>query len=60
MLFDPRVVIDRPGLLFALLGIVLVATPLTAFVIIWKMRYSVRSVLNVAVAPAQIGESRCR
>jgi CPA2 family monovalent cation:H+ antiporter-2 len=56
MLFDPRVVIDRPGLLFALLGVVLVAKPLTAFLIVWTLRYSVRTALVVAVALSQIGE----
>lgn len=56
MLFDPQVVIDRPGLLFALLGIVLVANPLTAFLIVWTQRYSVHTALTVAAALAQIGE----
>ncbi len=56
MLFDPRVVIERPGLLLALLGVILIANPLTAFLIIWTMRYSVRSALTVAVALGQIGE----
>lgn len=56
MLFDPRVVIDRPGLLLALLGVVLVATPVTAFLIVWSLQYSVRSALTVAMALAQIGE----
>ena len=56
MLFDPRVVIDRPGLLLALLAVVLVASPLAALLIVWALRYSVRSALTVAVALAQIGE----
>jgi CPA2 family monovalent cation:H+ antiporter-2 len=56
MLFDPRVVIDRPVLLLSLLGVVLVANPLVAFIIAWTMRYSFRSALTVAVALAQIGE----
>lgn len=56
MLFDPRVVIDRPGLLLALLGVVLVANPLTGFLIVWSLRYSVRTALTVAVVLAQIGE----
>ena len=34
----------------------LVAKPLTAFLIVWALRYSVRSALTVAVALAQIGE----
>lgn len=56
MLLDPRVVIDRPGLLLALLGVVLIANPLTAFLLVWTMRYSVRSALTMTVAVAQIGE----
>jgi CPA2 family monovalent cation:H+ antiporter-2 len=56
MLFDPRVLLNRPGLLLGLLGVVLLAKPLTAFLIVWILRYSVRSALTVAVALAQIGE----
>ena len=56
MLFDPSVVVDQPWLLLGLLVIVLVAKPLTAFLIVWLLRYSVRSALTVAVALAQIGE----
>jgi CPA2 family monovalent cation:H+ antiporter-2 len=56
MLFDPHIVIGQPGLLLGLLAIVLVAKPLTAFLIVWALRYSVRSALIVAVALAQIGE----
>jgi CPA2 family monovalent cation:H+ antiporter-2 len=56
MLFAPRVVIERPGLLLGLLGIVLLAKPVTAFLIVWALRYSVRTALSVAVALAQIGE----
>ena len=56
MLFDPCVVLHRPWLLFGLLVIVLLAKPFTAFLIVWALRYSVRSALTVAVALAQIGE----
>jgi CPA2 family monovalent cation:H+ antiporter-2 len=56
MLFDPNVVLNRPGLLLALLGVVLIAKPVTAFLIVWFVRYSVGSALTVAVALAQIGE----
>lgn len=56
MRFDPLVMIYHPMLLVALLGIVLIAKPATAFVIMWAMRYSVRSGLTIAVALAQIGE----
>src|SRR5262249_48818936 len=53
---DPRVIIDRPGLLIALCSIVLIAKPVTAFLIVWALRYSLSSALSVAVGLAQIGE----
>ena len=56
MLFDPRAIIKDPWLLLGLLGIIVVAKPVTAFLIIWVLRYSVRTALTVAVALAQIGE----
>jgi len=56
MLFDPQAVIQAPLLLLGLLGIILFATPLTAFLIVWVLRYSVRTALTVATALAQIGE----
>ena len=56
MLFDPQAIIKEPRLLVALLGIILLAKPLTAFLIIWFLRYSVRTAITVALALAQIGE----
>jgi CPA2 family monovalent cation:H+ antiporter-2 len=56
MLFDPRAIVREPWLLLGLLGIVIVAKPVTAFLITWVLRYSIRTALTVAVALAQIGE----
>lgn len=56
MLFDPQAIIKEPRLLFGLLGIIIFATPLTAFLIIWSLRYSVRTAITVALALTQIGE----
>jgi len=56
MLFDPQAIIQQPRLLLALLGIIMLAKPLTAFLIIWFLRYSVRTAITVALALAQIGE----
>ncbi len=56
MLFAPQAIIQAPLLLLGLLGITLLATPLTAFLIIWALRYPVRIGLTVAIALAQIGE----
>jgi CPA2 family monovalent cation:H+ antiporter-2 len=56
MLFDPRVIVSQPVLLLALLGIVMLAKPLTALCIVWALRYSPRAALTVAIGLAQIGE----
>jgi CPA2 family monovalent cation:H+ antiporter-2 len=56
MLFDPKPILKQPALLLGLLGIIVVAKPLAAFLIIWVLRYSIRTALTVAVALAQIGE----
>jgi len=56
MLFDPRVIIKDPWLLLGLLGIIVVAKPVTPFLIAWSLRYSIRTALTVGVALAQIGE----
>jgi len=56
MLFDPHAVREAPLLLLGFLGIILVATPLTTFFIIWLFRYPVRTALTVAASLAQIGE----
>ncbi len=56
MLFDPQAIIKEPKFLLGLLGIVILAKPLTAFLIIWVLRYSVRTAITVALALAQIGE----
>jgi len=56
MLFDPHAVRQAPLLLLGFLGIILIVTPVTAFLIIWLLRYPVRTALTVAASLAQIGE----
>ncbi len=56
MLFDPHAISQTPLFLLGFLGIILFATPLTAFLIVWALRYSVRTALTVATALTQIGE----
>ena len=56
MLFHPQAVIQDPLFLLALLGIILLATPITAFLMIWAFRYSFRTAITVATALAQVGE----
>jgi monovalent cation:H+ antiporter-2, CPA2 family len=56
MLFNPHAISQTPFLLLGFLGIILFATPLTAFLIVWALHYSVRTALTVATALTQIGE----
>jgi CPA2 family monovalent cation:H+ antiporter-2 len=56
MLLDPSQVRDNAGLLLAVLFIVLVGTPLVAFLIAVPFPYPVRTALVVAAGIAQIGE----
>jgi CPA2 family monovalent cation:H+ antiporter-2 len=56
MLFNPNAIVEQPRLLAMLLAITLVAKPLTAFVIVWLLRYSFRSAVTIAIALAQVGE----
>jgi CPA2 family monovalent cation:H+ antiporter-2 len=56
MLFDPQSITREPLLLLFLLGVILLAKPVAAFLIVWGLRYSFRSALTVAIALAQIGE----
>jgi CPA2 family monovalent cation:H+ antiporter-2 len=56
MLFDPRFVLAQPGLVAAVLAIILLVKPLVALVIVIALGYSVRTALVVAMGLAQIGE----
>ena len=56
MLFDPRHLLESPGLVAATLGVILVGKPLAALCIVWLLRHPPRVGLAVAVALAQIGE----
>ena len=56
MLLDPGSLLESPALLAGALGIVLVAKPLVAFVLILLLKYPLRAALTVAIALAQIGE----
>jgi CPA2 family monovalent cation:H+ antiporter-2 len=56
MLFDPRFLLEAPGLVACTLGIVVLGKPLVALGIVLALRYPVRVALAVAVALAQIGE----
>lgn len=56
MLFDPRFLIDNPMFVIAGLGIVLIAKPLAAIVIVTVLGYPISTALVIAVGLAQVGE----
>ncbi len=56
MLLDPMFIVENPLLMLAGLGIVLVAKPLAAIVIVTVLGYPVATALVIAVGLAQIGE----
>jgi CPA2 family monovalent cation:H+ antiporter-2 len=56
MMFDPRFILQYPGLFVAGLAIVLVGKPLAALVIVAVIGYPGRTALTVALGLAQIGE----
>src|SRR3954452_10871199 len=56
MLFDWRGVIAVPGLLLGVLGIILLVTPLVAFLIVIVTGHAVKTALTLAAGLAQIGE----
>jgi CPA2 family monovalent cation:H+ antiporter-2 len=56
MLFDPRMLIDEPLRVLAVLGIIVVGKTLAAFVIVVAFRYPLNTALTVSASLAQIGE----
>jgi len=56
MLFDPRHLLEAPGLVAATLAVVLLGKPAAALGIVWLLGYPPKIGLAVAIALAQIGE----
>lgn len=56
MLFDPAFLVQNPGLVAALLAVILVGKPLAAMAIVLGMGYPIRVALTAAIGLAQIGE----
>ncbi|MBX3450408.1 MAG: cation:proton antiporter [Planctomycetaceae bacterium] len=56
MLFDPSFLITHPLMVVAAMGIVLLAKPLAALVIVALLGHSARTALTVAIGLAQVGE----
>lgn len=56
MLFDPRVLIDRPLQVLAVVGIIVVGKSLAAAALVLALRYPLKTALTVSASLAQIGE----
>jgi CPA2 family monovalent cation:H+ antiporter-2 len=56
MLFDPRIIIDAPGALFATIFIVLIAKTAAAYVVVRLFGHAIPTALSISVSLAQIGE----
>lgn len=56
MLLDPRSLLEAPGLILAMLAVVLIGKSIVAFLIVRVLGHPFRVALAIAVALAQIGE----
>jgi CPA2 family monovalent cation:H+ antiporter-2 len=56
MLFDPRVLFERPGQVLATAAIVIVGKSIAAALVVLALRYPLRSALTISASLAQIGE----
>jgi CPA2 family monovalent cation:H+ antiporter-2 len=56
MLFDPRVMLDDPLGVLAVVAVIMLGKPLVAFSLVMLFRYPLNTALTVAVGLAQIGE----
>lgn len=56
MIFNPRAIFENFPLFISVLGIILIIKPLTAFLIVWGLRYPLKTAFTVSAALAQIGE----
>jgi len=56
MLFDPRVVLDRPLQALAVVATIVLGKSLAAMAVVLALRYPLRTALTVAAGLAQIGE----
>jgi CPA2 family monovalent cation:H+ antiporter-2 len=56
MLFDPRVLVDSPLQVLAVLAIILFGKSLAAFVLVLALRYPLNTAITVSASLAQIGE----
>jgi CPA2 family monovalent cation:H+ antiporter-2 len=56
MLFDPEILIRQPLQVLAVVTIIIVGSPLVAFVLVLAFRYPLNTALTVSASLAQIGE----
>ncbi|HWH74805.1 MAG TPA: YbaL family putative K(+) efflux transporter [Methylibium sp.] len=56
MLFDPRVLLERPGQVAAVVAIIVLGKSLAASVVVLLFRYPLNTALTVSAGLAQIGE----
>jgi CPA2 family monovalent cation:H+ antiporter-2 len=56
MLFDPRVLVDRPLQVLAVTAIIMVGKSMAAALLVLALRYPLNTALTVSVSLAQIGE----
>jgi CPA2 family monovalent cation:H+ antiporter-2 len=56
MLFDPKVLIDNPLQVLAVLAIIIFGKSLAAFALVMSLRYPLNTALTVSASLAQIGE----
>ena len=56
MLFDPKVLVERPAQVLAVVGIIVLGKSLAAAVVVLLFRYPLNTALTVSASLAQIGE----
>ena len=56
MLFEPQILLDAPGKVFAVVAIIILGKSLAAALLVLAFRYPIRTALMVAASLAQIGE----
>jgi CPA2 family monovalent cation:H+ antiporter-2 len=56
MLFDPRILVEEPLRVLAVIAIVMVGSPLVAMALVLAFRYPINTALTVGASIAQIGE----
>jgi CPA2 family monovalent cation:H+ antiporter-2 len=56
MLFDPRILVDQPLRVLAVLGVIVLGKSIAAAVLVLLLRYPLHTALTVSASLAQIGE----